>query len=77
MKEKVDGPALLSMTDGDLEDKFRVKSLGKRKNLLRAVNYLKAYCTRAQNNGSSVAFGGIEGLAEARPNALSFNLSRN
>ena len=44
---KVDGILLLSLTDEDLQDKFKIKSLGKRKNILRAVNYLKAQSTRA------------------------------
>lgn len=42
MKEKVDGTFLLGLTDEDLQDKFKIKSLGRRKNILRAVNYLKA-----------------------------------
>ena len=42
LQGKVDGIVLLALTDEDLQDKFKIKSLGKRKNILRAVNYLKA-----------------------------------
>ena len=56
IKQKVDGVLLLALTDEDLSKQFKIKSLGKRKNIVRAINYLKAQNTRAQNSSSSMLF---------------------
>jgi len=45
----IDGKRLLELTGQDLETNFKIKSLGKRKLILKGVMQLKAHASRALN----------------------------
>lgn len=52
---KVDGKKLLSLKEKELkEPSFSIESLGRRKNIIRAINSLKASTCRLMNTGSSI-----------------------
>ena len=51
----VDGQRLLTLTEDELKSMdFDITSLGRRKNIMRAINYLKAKVCRDMNNGASM-----------------------
>ena len=50
----VDGCRLLTLTEEELKSSnFDITSLGRRKNIMRAINYIKAKVCRNMNNGAS------------------------
>ena len=57
----VDGQRLLTITEDELKaGNFDITSLGRRKNIMRAINYLKAKVCRNMNNGTSMLFKNAE-----------------
>lgn len=53
----VNGSRLLTLTEDELKaPSFGIESLGRRKNIMRAINYLKAKVCRSMNNGASMIF---------------------
>ena len=57
----VDGQRLLTLSEDELKLRdFDIASLGRRKNVMRAINYLKAKVCRDMNNGASMLMKSIQ-----------------
>ena len=65
------------MTEAELKEfHFGITSLGRRKNIIRAINYLKASTCRALNNGSSMLLPSPMN-ADKTTEMLDFNVNRS
>ena len=61
----VDGQRLLTLTEDELKARhFDIVSLGRRKNIMRAINYLKAKVCRNMNNGASMLIKSIDDISQ-------------
>lgn len=59
ISKKVDGARLLCLTEQELaEVTFGIKSLGRRKKIIRAITFLKASVCRSVNNGGFIGTDG-------------------
>ena len=53
-ENKINGQRLLTLTEAELlSQDFGIESLGKRKKIIRAINFLKAKTCRTMGNGIS------------------------
>lgn len=58
-RNRVDGKRLLILTEEELKTRsFSITRLGRRKNIIRAINLLKANICRSINNGVSMLHSG-------------------
>ena len=70
----VNGQKLLTITEEELKwNCFNITSLGRRKNIIRSINFLKANACRSMNNGISM----LESARDGAENDFNVNRSAN
>lgn len=70
----VDGQKLLTITEEELKwNCFNITSLGRRKNIVRSINFLKANACRSMNNGISM----LESARDGAEADNDFNVNRS
>ena len=77
-RNQVDGKKLLNLTEAELKEfHYGITSLGRRKNIIRAINFLKASTCRAMNNGTSMLLPSPMSSNRNAIEPLEFNMNRS
>jgi len=78
MRNHVDGKRLLVLAEDELKSRsFGIQRLGRRKNIIRAVNLLKANICRSVNNGTSMLQSDHEFAVNRSAGTIRPNLNRS
>ena len=77
-RNHVDGKKLLNLTEAELKEfHFGINSLGRRKNIIRSINFLKASTCRAMNNGTSMLLPSPMSSNRNVIEPINFNMNRS